>query len=333
MNHKRHDGLVWTVAGSGRDPGIRARCRLWERCRGELRGQPGASASRAGSVLHIGWTTEPDNLNPFIGWQNPDYEIWSINYDFLFGFGRTQQPTLDLAREFPTTQNGGISADGKVWTIKLRQGVKWCDGQPLTAADVAFTYNYIVKNKMANMTLSTDGIVSAKALDADDRADRLLLSQGRHGTCLRAHPAYACVGQGLAECGHHQFPEPPPIVGTGPFEVVQFLKGNYVRMVEEPVLLGKRADRGRDPLRDVLEPDLDGVRPKSGALDAAWGIPPAEFPGIKAMTDMTALAYPYYNWEYLNFNCYAKPSSKGDPVLRTGVSARRSTTRSIVTAS
>ena len=46
---------------------------------------PAASTDKV--VLKIGWTVEPDNLNPFIGWQNQDYEIWSINYSFLFGFG------------------------------------------------------------------------------------------------------------------------------------------------------------------------------------------------------------------------------------------------------
>ena len=114
---------------------------------------PTASAERL--TLRIGWTSQPDNLNPFIGWQNVTYEIWSVNYGFLFGFGSDNSPTLDLAREFPTEENGGISADGTVWTVKLRQGVKWSDGQPFTAEDVAFTYNYIVKNRMLNMAITT----------------------------------------------------------------------------------------------------------------------------------------------------------------------------------
>ena len=41
----------------------------------------------------------------------------------------------DLAREFPTEASGGISADSKVWTIKLRTGVKWSDGQVFSAED------------------------------------------------------------------------------------------------------------------------------------------------------------------------------------------------------
>ena len=52
-----------------------------------LASEPSPSASADQVVLKIGWTVEPDTLNPFIGWQNQDYEIWSINYSFLFGFG------------------------------------------------------------------------------------------------------------------------------------------------------------------------------------------------------------------------------------------------------
>jgi peptide/nickel transport system substrate-binding protein len=277
---------------------------------------PTPSSSPGGVTLRIGWTTEPDNLNPFIGWQNQDYEIWAINYDFLFGFGRTAQPTLDLAREYPTVQNGGISADGKVWTIKLRQGVKWSDGQPFTADDVAFTYNYIVKNNMTNMTLSTDGIVSARALDPT--TVQIVCSQPKadmehiYVPILPKH-VWDKISPNAAITS---FLNPPPIVGTGPFQVVAFSKGNYVEMVRNPYYWGKRPtvdkiyfEMYQNPLSMVS--DL-----KSGALDAAWGIPVAEFPAIKAMKNMTALAYPYYNWEYLNFNCYAKPSSKGNPVLR-----------------
>ena len=123
------------------------------------------SPSPGSTTLRIGWTEEPDNLNPFIGYQNETYEIWALNYDLLFGYGTNNQPTLDLASGFPTKQNGGISADGKTWTIHIRSGVKWQDGVPLTAADVAFTFNYIVKNSMANFTNSTFGIKSASALD------------------------------------------------------------------------------------------------------------------------------------------------------------------------
>ena len=88
-----------------------------------------------------------------------------MNYDYLFGMDINNQADLDLATAFPTKQNGGISPDGKVWTIHIRSGVRFQDGVPLTAADVAFTYNYVIKNSMANYLNYVRGIETAKALN------------------------------------------------------------------------------------------------------------------------------------------------------------------------
>ena len=127
---------------------------------------PAPSSTTASKVvLRIGWPREADNLNPFIGWENSSFEIWALQYDFLFGFGANEQPTLDLAAEFPTKENGGISPDGKVWTIKIRQGVKWQDGQPLTAEDVAFTYNYNIENELYAFGIMTIGIDHVEVVD------------------------------------------------------------------------------------------------------------------------------------------------------------------------
>jgi len=96
----------------------------------------------------LGWTQEPDK--PQCVYRLPGHELRSLGDQTtrkLFGSGDRNQPTLDLASEFPTQQNGGISPDGKVWTIHMRSGVKFQDGTPLTASDVAFTYNYIIKNR------------------------------------------------------------------------------------------------------------------------------------------------------------------------------------------
>ena len=64
-----------------------------------LAASPAASpSSSAGKVvLRLGWTVEPDNLNVFIGYAEPNYEIWALNYDYLFGMNINNQAELDLA--------------------------------------------------------------------------------------------------------------------------------------------------------------------------------------------------------------------------------------------
>ena len=85
-------------------------------------------------------------LNPFKQILTSEYEINSLQYPLLFNF---DQDTLlaapgGLATELPSAENGGISADGLTYTIKIRDGLTWSDGEPITANDVAYTFNTIL---------------------------------------------------------------------------------------------------------------------------------------------------------------------------------------------
>ena len=60
-----------------------------------------------------------------------------------------------LAAEVPSTQNGGLAADGKSVTYKLKPGIKWADGQPFSADDVAFTYQFIADPASSAVTAGT----------------------------------------------------------------------------------------------------------------------------------------------------------------------------------
>ncbi len=277
---------------------------------------PSASAGSSDVVLRIGWPREPDNLNPFIGWENSSFEIWALQYDFLFGFGADEKPTLDLAAEFPTKDNGGISADGKVWTIKIRQGVTWQDGQPLTAEDVAWTYNYNIKNELYAFQIMTIGIDHAEVVDPytvkivcnQPKADmeRLWLP------ILPKH-IWKDVKPGAAESSYRNT---PPIIGSGPFQVVEFKKGRYLRMVKNPNYWGKQPTVDEIVFLTYQNPDTMTQDLKLGTIDAAWGLPQAQYQQLKATPGLEALSYNYRNWDYMDVNCYEGDDSLGHPVLR-----------------
>jgi peptide/nickel transport system substrate-binding protein len=271
-------------------------------------------------VLKLGWTEEPDNLNVFIGYADTTYEIWALNYSYLFGAGDHNQPTLDLASEFPTQQNGGISPDGKVWTIHIRSGVKFQDGVPLTASDVAFTYNYIIKNQMANLLNNVQGIESAKALNpttvqftcAHSMATGYMEAPATAVPILPEH-IWKNVSPNAAITSYGN---KPPIIGSGPFETVAFNKGAYVEMVRNPYYYGKMPTVTKIYFEtyqnsSTMVSDLLG-----GKIDGAWGIPAATFSQLKGVKGIEAAAYPYYEWSYLEFNCYNQAGSLGNPVLR-----------------
>ena len=58
------------------------------------------------TILRLGWTNDPDNLNPFIGYESSSYEIWAINYDLLVGFRASDianVPGVGLATDWETS--------------------------------------------------------------------------------------------------------------------------------------------------------------------------------------------------------------------------------------
>jgi peptide/nickel transport system substrate-binding protein len=60
-------------------------------------------------------------------------------FDSLMKITPEGEYVANLATEVPTRENGGVSEDGLTWTFKLRDDVKWHDGEPFTARDVQFT--------------------------------------------------------------------------------------------------------------------------------------------------------------------------------------------------
>jgi peptide/nickel transport system substrate-binding protein len=288
---------------------------LWAAMGAATSASPSAGPSAQKVVLRIGWPREPDNLNPFIGWFNSTYEIWSVNYQFLFGYGRDNKPTLELAREFPTQENGGISADGKVWTIKLRTGVKWSDGQPFTADDVAFTYNYVVKNQMLNMAIATVGIKEAKVLAPD--VVQIVCTQPKadmEHIFLPILPQHVW-GKVDPKAAQTDYVNKPPIVGTGPFITTEFKRGGYIKMERNPYYWGEKPTLDELLFLYYTNADTMTADLKSGTIDAAWGIPEAQFDSLSSAPGIEPVAYNFFNWDYLSLNCY-EGKSLGNPVLR-----------------
>lgn len=95
----------------------------------------GGAAQSQPAVVRVGWAGSPDTLNPGMAILVEAYTIFELVYDSMYDLNLDGSFTLSLA------ESASVSDDGTVWTFKIRDGVKWHDGQPLTAEDVAWTYN------------------------------------------------------------------------------------------------------------------------------------------------------------------------------------------------
>ena len=94
-----------------------------------------AQTPRAGGTLISAQTTEATGLDPQLVAALSRSRRSPLMYNQLVRFDGSMTPTPELAESWET------SKDGLTWTFKLRQGVKFHDGQEMTSADVNFTFD------------------------------------------------------------------------------------------------------------------------------------------------------------------------------------------------
>jgi peptide/nickel transport system substrate-binding protein len=102
---------------------------------GEATQAPGAEGAEEGGnkTATFIFTQEFDNLNPLYTnqWFTAiTYQMWSC---YAWAYDDQNAPVPNLVTELPSTENGGISEDGRTLTFNLRDDIVWSDGTPITA--------------------------------------------------------------------------------------------------------------------------------------------------------------------------------------------------------
>ncbi|HEY7466245.1 MAG TPA: peptide ABC transporter substrate-binding protein [Dehalococcoidia bacterium] len=90
-------------------------------------------------VLRLRLQGEPKTIDPHLSNQAQESTINRQLFAGLFTYNDKLDIVPNLARELPTVANGGISADGTTYTVKIKDGAKWSDGKPLTAQDFVYS--------------------------------------------------------------------------------------------------------------------------------------------------------------------------------------------------
>ena len=260
-------------------------------------------------ILRIGWTREPDNLNPFVGVSASCYEIWHLQYDLLNGYdAATLMPKPEFAESW------SHSADGLTWTFKIRPGMTWQDGTPATARDVAFTFNYVIDNQMASFMGYTEGIEKVEA--PDDTTAVFTCSRPKAnmlGMWVPILPQHIWSKIDPKDAGTG-YPNKPPIVGSGPFQIVEWKKGSYLRLAADPNYWAGKPKVDEVIFETYQNADTMAQDMKSGALAGAWGIPPAQVESLNG-GGVESISYITIGFDQLTFNCAPAPAT-GDPALR-----------------
>jgi peptide/nickel transport system substrate-binding protein len=126
-------------------------------------GQGSTNASHRGGTLKLDAKAAGGTLDPQVNYTLEYWQLFQATYDGLLAFkkaGGDEAFTVvpDLAENLPTPSNGG-----KTWVFKLRKGIKFSNGAPLTVNDVVASFRRIFKVKSPTSGTFYAGIVGAKA--------------------------------------------------------------------------------------------------------------------------------------------------------------------------
>jgi peptide/nickel transport system substrate-binding protein len=121
-------------------------------------------AGGGGRLRTLFWQA-PTSLNPHFAVGAKDVEGAEIFYEPLASWDPDGNLVPILAAEIPSIENGGVAADGMSVTWKLKTGVMWHDGQPFTADDVVFNWEYSSDPATAATTIGIYEDVEVEKVD------------------------------------------------------------------------------------------------------------------------------------------------------------------------
>jgi peptide/nickel transport system substrate-binding protein len=248
-----------------------------------------APGKRGGSgPLRLLYWQAPTILNPHLALGTKDFHAARVCTEPLLSLSGTGVFKPVLATEVPTRANGGLSADGKSVTYKLKQGVKWADGRPFSADDVVFTFHFVNNKETGAISYAYyQDVAKVEALDPhtvrvtfkNPTPAWYLPFVGSNGQIVPRHALDPYVGNNARNA-----PFNIKSFGTGPYKVDLFRPGDLVvysinefyRDPDKPAFSQVQIKGGGDAAsaaRAVLE---------TGEYDYAWNLQ-VEWPILERM--------------------------------------------------
>jgi peptide/nickel transport system substrate-binding protein len=246
-------------------------------------------------VLTIGLTQDLDTPNVTAGELVSSYELYNLQYA-----GPVDLAAADFSAS-PGLAESWSSEDGKTWTYKLREGLKWSDGTPLTAEDIAYTINRAREEEWLNYT-STVANLTAKAPDEHT----VVVTSSVNDPKLPALSLYVVPKHIWEKIPADEISNYPALdgVGSGPFTLTEWKKGQFWKMTANPNFW-----RGQVPIDEVVfrvfrNADAMVAALKSGEIDAAHEVPAASFPDLENTDGIVAVQGEQGGFDYLVLNAY-----------------------------
>jgi peptide/nickel transport system substrate-binding protein len=260
-----------------------------------------ANAPVKGGTVIVGTPQEPGTLSPLLASGTIDDVISSFIVEGLVGIDAKGDYVPVLAESLPT-----ISEDGLTLTYKIKPGLKFSNGDPVTCADVQFTKEAILSDLSG---ASTSGYSDIDSIECPDDLTVVVTLADVYAPYLRLFQYIVPRSAGdLATLDTWEYNRAP--IGTGPWMVKEWIAGDHITLVPNP----NYREEGKPYLDSVIVKILPSREVGmqllgTGEITVLWDLTEADFPTIESMegVDWAGAYYGSGENELLVFN-FADPT-------------------------
>jgi peptide/nickel transport system substrate-binding protein len=268
------------------------------------------SPSAADSTYTVGTLQDLNTINPIKALNGSEYEFLGLNYDLGVQFS-----AKDLSPVPGIVTKWSHSADGLTWTYTIRSGVKWQDGVPLTANDIAFTYEFMVQNQISqfsNYFPFTKGVTAPN--------ETTVVWQTSKPTLAPTFPPWVYILPehiwGKLSVQEAKTYQQVPVVGSGPFQLVEWKKGQFWKFQANDSYWN-----GKPHIQTLIFRLFDNAEAmvaalKKGEIDFADNIPADLFNSLKNQPNIAQNVASPTTFDQMSFNMLPngqKPKNGGGP--------------------
>ena len=262
------------------------------------------------SIVSIGSVQEIHTVNPLVELSLSYCALRRWIYDSLYKDGPNFTVIPNLAKEI------SVSNDGKIYTFKIRKNAEFQDGTPLTAYDIAFTHNYIIKNQMGFYTEYTDPMEEVKALGPytlqikfEEKINRTWLDYNTFFwvPILPKHIwEHITKEEALGELPLEK------LIGSGPYQLIEYKPDEVIRLRATPKAkkeLNLKVDEIIFKMYANTPSMLQDL--KAGNIDMVDQVPEKVASLLEKIPTITLYTGPALNRDYVAFNSWPNAYGKG----------------------
>ncbi|GAA3734924.1 peptide/nickel transport system substrate-binding protein [Spinactinospora alkalitolerans] len=233
--------------------------------------------------LTIAVTQNVDSLSPFLAQLAITTNIHRLIYDYLTNYDpETNEPIGAIAESWETSE------DRLTWTFKIRDGLEWSDGEPLTADDVAWTYTTMMEDDAA-ATANGNFVANFEEVTAPDESTVEITLAEPQATMLALDipilPEH--IWSGVEDYAEFNNDQDFPIVGSGPFRLTDYEQNRSITLEANPDYWRGAPEFDELVFRYYKDKDAMVEALRTGEVSFVEGLTPAQAESLAGEDNIT----------------------------------------------